>query len=352
MIDAAKILFEHPHGEIILFKNQFDLVQQMLCEPASPYYLDPGNQEEHTKAQNRLKAYISQLLSGSVTRTITEDFKAALLQVLRKKIGSDEEAEKLTRTIIQSLASKANVSGKLEKGLLSKNSFKEDFASANYISIINSKPMNVEHADQEEFSLRMFFINDMIESLLSTSLRPKFYRFNFPMESYCELFWNGLEKILYARITPWIEIEEIVDNLHDKFAIKTHTHTIYQEYDSLKNNEEVDRKALATIKDQLIHIMVDDIIEFMYQNRFILTFYVTEPIFTLPALAINPNESGPKLYLLLESEHGQGSALIKCTQENTLLWRLFVWDKLKANNTSKQISPPSMRKKNSEKATA
>lgn len=317
------------------------MAQQFLSDRNSPYYQDTTPADEYSKAQSRLKAYISQLLSGTVNRTITDDFKTALNLLLFKRLGAKDIASDVTTTVINALTLRNNVNARNDKSSLASHSFKQDFSAGNYICIINAKPINVEHASsKDDFSLRTFFMDDLLNSLAETNTKHKLYRFNFPMESYCEIFWGGLEKILIRKISPLIENEEFVENLHNKFAIKPHTHTLCQDYYNIRN--EADKDDLENLKYHLIHAVVDDVIEFLHKNRIILTFHVTEPVYTLPIIAINPNEANAKVYMLLESEQ-EPNALFKCTKETMLLWRIFVWDKMKAKNTSTLVVPPIVR---------
>lgn len=338
MIDAGEILFEKNFEGGPLFKNQVDMAHQFLSDKSSPYYQDSTVTDEYTKAQSRLKAYISQLLSGTVNRTITDDFKTALNLLLFKRLGAKDIASELTTTIINALSLRNNANPRTDKSSLTSNRFKQDFYAGNYICIINAKPINVEHPSSEnDFSLRTFFMDDLLSFLTGENTKHKLYRFNFPMESYCEIFWSGLEKILIHKISPLLDNEELAENLHNKFAIKPHTYILLQDYYNIKN--EADKDDLENLKYNLIHTIVDDVIEFLHRNRIILTFNVIEPVYTLPTIAINPNESNAKVYMLLESDQ-EADVLFKCTKETMLLWRIFVWDKMKAKNTSMQVPPP------------
>jgi oligoendopeptidase F len=68
-----------------LFKNQQDLVTHIIQEANTEYYVANDDIEKFNRTLNRLKAYVSQLLSSNVTRTVTGDFESALRNVINKK---------------------------------------------------------------------------------------------------------------------------------------------------------------------------------------------------------------------------------------------------------------------------
>jgi hypothetical protein len=72
-------------------------------------------------------------------------------------------------------------------------------------------------------------------------------------------------------------------------------------------------------------------------NRYILVFQVTAPFYTIPVIAIDPDDpKAARLYAILEN--GNPNVYIhKYQKEDYQLWRLFVWDNLKTNIESKSF---------------
>lgn len=318
MKPASTILFEeHFNGEV-LFKSQQDLVNQLLNDPETPYYIDVSESGQYLKAQNRLKTYVSQLLSNSVTRNITEDFKNGLLILLKKRlqVADNSQIHKIVESILEPLRQKNILSSKVEHRHHTSDQFFTDLDKAYYIALITSKPLEIEvPSDQSNFTIRKFLFEDLIDQLQNTNKDLKFYRFNFPLDSYAHLFWRGLKRILSNYIRTH-QSADFYTSLYNKFTIKTET-----------LNKLLDK---AHLNEDDINSLVGEILNLLNRNRFIMTFSSNAPIFGLPVIALNPAEQkNIKVYTLL-NETSEGVTVHKYNDYDALLWRLFVWDKLKS----------------------
>src|SRR5436190_9914350 len=163
MTSADKILFEQIFDNQPLFRNQLDLVTQLLTDENTPYFVDQQNVDQYSKAQTRLKTYISQILSTSVARSITEDFKKGLNALLSKKLkGTGHDSEGIVNLIIEDLKNKNSKITRAEVKTSVTEQFYSDLIAASYIAVITSKPLEIEmDSSPEVFSLRHFLFTDL-----------------------------------------------------------------------------------------------------------------------------------------------------------------------------------------------
>jgi hypothetical protein len=317
MNEAAKILFETKFGDIPLFISQLDLATSLLNDPDTAYYVEKAELEKYSKALTRLKTYVSQLLSSTVARSITEDFASGLLIVISKKLQSDyNKAKELVDRVILDLREKNAANAKNDAKHSITNQFTYDLDNANYIAVITSKPLEIGLPDQGAFPpLRRYLFNDLLKSLYDPNKDLKYYRFNFPTSSYGFLFWRGLKKILvnYFQANP---SQQLLDSLDQKFAIKANLS--FNETDSV----------------QTLNIAIEEIVnrtlKSLNSSRYILVFITEAPIYSLPIVAIDPSDNKKiKIYSLLETEADR-ITYNKLPEIETLLWRMFVWDQLKS----------------------
>ena len=331
MEDANTILFATDFDGKSLFKNQLDLANQIMS--AGIYKVNFEDQEEVNKIQTRLKTYISQILSETAVRNITDEFKQSLESILSKKIRSSQLRDEVLKKILIDLKTKNTSTTKADVKALS---FKQDVLGNNYFSIISAKPIAIDKLkDNGEFSLRDFLFQDYIKTFLN-NLKPKYFRFNFPLQSYCELFWIGFRKMIVVELMELLD-SEIFKNIfvNDKFSLKKETKLQYENY-----KKHAGQKNYQLI-NQFIFLLSLDIVELLNKNKIILTFHNTEPIYSTTLIAIMPDTlKETKLYLILEDEE-ERTQLLKVNSENVLLWRIFVWDKIKTSNGSKNIEFPS-----------
>lgn len=314
---ATNILFESQGDSKPLFSNQLDLVTALLNDPNTPYFVRNNEVEKYQKAQTRLKTYISQLLSSSTSRTVTEDFKNGLLVVVSKRLNLDyQNILELVDQVILDLKEKNASHSKNEVKPNFVEQFASDIENAHYLAVITSKPLEIELPDKGAFPpLRRYLFNDLISRLYDPNKDLKYYRFNFPTSSYGSLFWRGLKRILtrHFKNNP---TQHLFDSLYHKFTIKTDTWVNVTQPDS--------------ITEELIEKIVDETLEQLNRNRYILIFTTTAPVYSLPLIVMEPSDNrNIKVYAMLEMEIDK-LHLFRFPDNDALLWRLFVWDQLKA----------------------
>jgi len=153
----------------------------------------------------------------------------------------------------------------------------------------------------------------------------------------------GLHYLLKKELSKFIDNDGFIENLNSEiFVIKTSVLNIYDNYKKLRTSD-ADESLIKELKMHLIENVSNNLIEMLNQTNIITVYQVTEPIFTVPVIAINPdNFSTATLYILIEDENNKIKHF-KSTSENMYLWKMFVWDKLKSSKTSRNIPCPSFR---------
>ncbi len=338
MKKAIDLLFSSDSSRRALFKSQSDLVFQLLTTPGSAYHITAQESQENlARLQGRLKTYISQLLSDSVVRSVTDDFKRSLKVILAKQIV---DYEKLYKDIIEALEAKnAALSTKPDIGVgnANKKSIKEEIQEANYMTVITARPINMDVPINEGgFSIRSYFFQDLILNLLTTPSKIKYYRFNFPQESYGEQFWSGLTKIMFRFLRDNYYNGDIITPLLGKeLFLESEISKLYS--DSLKERSGTSElHNISKHRDTILKMAVG-IINRLYLEKIIAVFIIEQPIFTIPILAINPDESTSSVYAILENDADVNS-IYQLKGENMLLWKIFVWYKLKSAKLGKQVA--------------
>jgi hypothetical protein len=340
MNGPADLLFNTKFENRPLFINQLDLVNYLLNTPGSRYHSGEILSELDLKrAQSRLKTYISQLLSDTVYRNVTEDFKFSLRLVLAQLLPAPQ-VDRVFSQIISALELKnSSLAKKTEpiSALEDRISLKEDIIAARHIVVVSARPIDMTlPLNEEDHSIRSWFYRDLVTTLLTPGDHSKFYRFNFPTTTYCDLFWAGLEKLIVKFVLRLSDVEDyIFSHYHHSFSITPQTLHEYEEYQKEKPSLPVEVSSRKS--NTIINKIAREIIEQAERNKTILVFHNNHPIFSIPIIGVNPNESSIKVYGILDMENNQHSAY-KFTQENTILWRIFFWDKLKASDTGECIS--------------
>lgn len=345
MKSASEILLGPSFDDKPLFKSQLDLVTSLLNHPKSFYFLSPDRpKDDQARAQGRLKTYISQLFSTNVIRTVTEDFKNSLLLVLTDRLPKNE-AEKICTDVIAALQQKNAALAPKEETISPasvKTNLQEDITNANYIVVITARPIDMDATMHESgFSIRRSFFEELIKNILSqTKEPPKYYRFNFPSETYGELFWSGLDKLLMKFLGSMPESKVFCEFLYEKFSITTETLSKYERY--LNEKPDTPNDSSIRQKKEIVQAIAREITVRLNRNKIIMVFYNTHPIFSVPLIAINPNESTAKVYGLLDLDE-QPNVVYKFSAENVLLWRIFYWDKIKASDNGQSVYHPALK---------
>lgn len=324
MADALHLLFYKNFEGDTLFKTQLELVQNLLNHPNSKYYIANKEGEEYLKAQSRLKTYISQLLSSTVNRTVTEDFSTSLYMLIEKRLkGTNLDPKHVLADILEDLKTRNSSSAKYEPKQSIIDQIYSDLGAANYIAVVTSRPLDLTmDLDSKTFSFQRFLMNELTESFTEAGKKIKSYRFNFPLPSFCELFWKGLKKFIRYYIARNIHEESLYRALHINYKLADQ---IIKPLRSKKfSNDDLEKIA-------------DCLLEYLNANRFILVFQVTAPIYTIPVIAIDPDDpKAARLYAILENGN-ENIYIHRYQKEDYQLWRLFVWDNLKTNIESRSI---------------
>lgn len=315
-MNAHTVLFS---GEPPLFKNQLDLITQLLDNNQSPYYINDSDKTHYNRELSRLKTYLSQLLStkSQVSRSITDDFKKGLKVVLSEKMDVDT-ADEIVMQVVDYIKEKktALINADIKSSIY--DELKSNFSAGNYVVVITSRPIDIySNINYPKFSLREILLEDFLTSLTDSEKDFKNYRFNFPLETLAYTFWMGLRRLLATYLHKNINKnkEELFERLYQKFTLKPSTIT---EIEGNKN----------FIKEHIEDI-VNEIILSLNKKKHIVVFVCTAPIYSVPIIAINPDETrNSKLYCLLEDEKQQVD-IYSYQPEDITLWRIFVWDKLR-----------------------
>jgi len=317
MDKAEDILFEDIYDKMPLFRGQLELVHQLINHPESHYYVENKESIEYKKQTNRLKTYISQLLSGEVYRKITPVFKRSLELVLKERLeGTNYNYVHVKKKIIASLEKK-NIGQSYYKTFSSlnyiiKKELYNDVINANHILVIAARPFDM-NTDSKDSMLRILFL-DLLNSFTFPDRKLKYYRFNFPLKDICELFWYSLRRTLETSLTYLIRSKDIIKSFYLKSFISEKTY-----------NEIIDSKDSPP---ELLNKVACEIMLFLNKNHYILIFHNDYPIYTVPLIITNPNESkNCNGYIILESEAGE--KIDKLSFHDIITWKYFVYDKMK-----------------------
>lgn len=326
------LLFEEPINGLPLFKSQLELVNELLSTPS--YYKHYESDEERQKAQNRLKSYLSQILSGSVTRNITDQFIAGLYVVLKRRITDQTKLDETYNSVIQLLKDRQEVA---------KTSFKatpvvSSLLQSKYVSIIATRPFesyNIQITSQEKEIVRIF-LDDIMQYILTGNKPARAYRFNFPLKQHATLMWHNIQKSIFNVLIQQQDDSSFIsqftnESLLMKIPAESFTKAIQQLKHGASNSLE--------LKTSITSSFMKPILEYFQSTNFIKIFHVDELIFSLPIIAFNPDVySTGHLYSVIEEE-GKGLNFIKVPREDMSSWKYFVWDKLKVSENVHEVSP-------------
>jgi len=321
MNDVINLLFVSPFNGRPLFSNQLDLVNAIINDPATKYHVPQSDPESFAKVQNRLKAYVSQLLSSTVPRNVTDDFISALRFVIQSRLsGNVNQTDTLVGAVLDGVREKNSTIARAEIKTTPIDQFVSDIRLAHYIAVITSRPLEIEIQERTNFpNLRNILLSDLINQLYNEERVLRYYRFNFPTESFGNLFWRGLKRILFRQFKT-NPSPELFRSLRIKFTI---------EVDDTEN-----------LTDGFFQNLVHETLMYLNTNKYVLVFATTAPVYGFPIVAMDPSDIvNSKVYSILESEK---MTLLKFPDNETLLWRLFVWDLLKSKRYAGQSIPYSI----------
>jgi hypothetical protein len=121
-----------------------------------------------------------------------------------------------------------------------------DFRNGQYISIVTSKPLEVEaEISYDKFSLRRLVFEDFIDSITNSDKPLKDYRFNFPVESSGTLFWKGFNKLLIKYLKVAENRKKFLESIQKKISIDINANVdlfnepVLLESEIAKNSEKI-----------------------------------------------------------------------------------------------------------------
>ncbi|RYZ21835.1 MAG: hypothetical protein EOO16_11505 [Chitinophagaceae bacterium] len=329
MKDATELLFKPVFFSEPLFRNQADLAQQLLSHPQSAYYNNSDKDSpDYQKDLNKIKTYISQLLSVTVNRSISSAFESSLELIISDRLLLTEtDGEQVTAQIIKALREKNSGSTIPASKLLAREELTESFAKARYISIVNHRPLEIDLTftfNDNTFSFQRLFLEDVASAVKGEIDCLKFYRFNFPMEEYALTFWAALKYFLTEEIKSNWNKRGLVDTLSKSFRLNPSL------LEPLKYSESI---SVTEVR----HI-VDDLLIKLNEARQLQVLINSAAIYSTSIIAMDPNESRlAKIYFVFYDSDNDIS-FKRLSKEDYHYWRLFYWEKLKSIHDIKNFT--------------
>lgn len=315
--DPLYLLFEHDFGSGPLFKNQIELVNELISDPDSSFFT---SDEETIKALRiRLKTYFSQLLSDSIKRNVNPQLVNSLRVLLKKKIFNKDygNLDDLHSLIIEGLREKNShiVKEGITPVYSGNANFVNDIINAKNIAIFTAREIRLEFdIYNKKMSLVEFLFDDLMNALKENK-SIKLYRFNFPRKETCILFWRGLHKELTS-------------------FLKTDKRTFLSMHQLLMANPLNNKDMLAKeANENSENALAALILNFLSVNKKICVFQSSAPVFTLPTIVMNPNDfTTSKAYVMYLDDKGKDQ-IHKLGYADIHNWQTFVWENLKINST-------------------
>jgi hypothetical protein len=323
MEKATFLLFEKLYNGKPLFASQVDIVQDLLSNPHSGYYVSEADSDAYKRDTNKLKSYLSQLLSDSVSRSITSVLKNSLRIIVESRLKNTQfDASEISANIIASLEEKN--SRQFKSSDVEFNTVQElliNIRDSDYILVITARPFDISTNSTEQ-SLQQFLIADLLSNIGDSKGTLKRYRFNFPLMQLCELFWISLKKVLDAKLLERLNFKGFVDAIYLKSLIP---HGLFEE---LVNTQGLTKELISRTADSILYSLG--------KSLSLQVYLVEEPIFSVPMIVIDPNKRASFAYLILEGTN-ESYLVHRLGLEDILIWKFFVWDKLKTRGLGKSI---------------
>lgn len=335
MSKIIELLFEKKYGEqeIVLFENRKALAMDLLTQEESGYFEEDvqSDPDRLIKQITNLQSYLSQLFTGSGTRRLSPKFRDSLYALIRKRLySSDVGHESVYNEVINELE-------KIDRSIhINKNKEDDTFLkyiqhhkNAKYIAVFTSRPIELEaYPNKYLYKIRSLTIDAVLNYFLGMTHIQK-YKFNFPNENLCKLFWRKLSLLILKKITTDLILEDKIT----KFILSYENN----EYDDqVKTSENLNEK--NKIENQ--YKKVYNFLKICNQkhNPFIQVLFLNEPVFIAPHIIFDPNEErNAKGYIFLSSNEDT-IKLHDYSKYDILVWRTYVWDALKTKSNSKYIT--------------
>lgn len=336
MAEAIQILFEQKFGkeQVTLFKNRLDLVIQLLHDDDSKYKLtdkDMTDATTYSKYRNRMQSYVSQVLGGTGTRTITSEFRETLKTLIAKKLEGidDVDVNVLSETIMKSLEER-NV--KLSEELIE---FLDDFKTARYTAVFTSHPIVLEaNPNEVVLKIREAFIEGVCSHFLDKEIKQKF-RYNLPSYNLCLLFWRRVCNLL---------IKKLNTDLDYRLKLTTYLSDFYAQNPDLQDDFQIKIRSKkipyseAVTDEKKIKLLVDSYLHVINVKDIFQVFESLEPVFVIPHVVFNPNESSNKSGYIFLDLRNNSLGLYKYSDRDLTIWKDKVWNTLKANKKTNSVS--------------
>jgi hypothetical protein len=316
--NAYQLLFTKDFGSGPLFKNQGELAFELINTKNSHYYTDKADKDYFKKLGN-LKVYVSQLFSDNTRRTVTPQFKQSLFAAIVERNKNDKfDTQFVTDEIISDLIEK-NTPARIE--IIREpvpdvvNEFYSNLTNASYISVFTARELILNKTSR--------LVDSLIEGLITSlfeGTQNKWYRFNFPLEQLCTLFWMGVRKELAKYIgSSRYPRQWMINTLYENKILPFAADNIAE------HGYDLDMKISS------------EIVQYLSNSDIITVFYLQSPVYSLPIITLNPNDrQAAQTYCVFQSSSGEDQ-LHKMTRDEMFFWSYFVWDNLRVNNSGKQL---------------
>lgn len=323
MEDAPLYLFETLYDGKPLFNSQVDLAQSLLNNSKSGYYVEDIESEDYKRELNKLKAYISQLLSSTVARSLTPVFRHSIGVIIAEKLANTEyDFKEITSKILVSLESKnKRVAGHVGR-FPSHSTIEELFqgiAHSEDVLVITARPFDI-NSNNIKYSLQEFLILDFVQNLANPNRPKKRYRFNFPVKQTGDLFWYGFKKALDQQIARLFYSKKNIEQIYFQSLINSDL------YEQLIQRDEYTKDLISKVSESII--------QYLNSNSLVTVYIVDEPIFSVPMIILNPNKRQTLVYIVIENDLNV-TVVNRLGLEDTVLWKFLVWDRIKTKFSGK-----------------
>ncbi|MBN9383505.1 MAG: hypothetical protein J0H74_22295 [Chitinophagaceae bacterium] len=315
--DAYSLLFVDEFGERPLFKNQADLVNELLRHPNSDYYTDRGDSEAYPKAVSRMKAFVSQLFSEHSRRSISQEFRRSLGIILKEKSRHQSfVVDDILEQIVDDLKERNTVRKHIfrEAPKVEADKYTElayELLNATTITIFTARDINMElQVLGRKLAIQEFFIENLVFSLQRGAMPRKFF-FNFPSENLCVLFWKALKKQLAS-------------------FLDFHDHVLSFVLPLIRSC------ARSAVSNDMGSAVSSALLTYLSKENIINVYHLSAPVYTTSVISLELPEFVSSVYLCLNTDEGQDH-LHKLSLEEKFLTRLFVWDNLKIHHAGSLI---------------
>ncbi|HEX4374020.1 MAG TPA: hypothetical protein VHZ50_12020, partial [Puia sp.] len=264
-------LFEKQFAGKPLFSSRQALIFELVSTKTSSYYVDPSvNQEDYLKTFNKLKSFLSQVLSGTTKRNINEEFRDSLYEVLKTKPIPQNLLEQYFSETILSF-SKIKRIAPVKKATYNFDEcwdkLLEEFDESGYTVFISARPYELENDPNEFFTeLREITIKDLANNLITPSFKK--YRYNIPSKEVGKILWRRIHTLLCKYFHSREDFHDILKKLKASYLIESH--------------DEPEELQIRRLVSGFLRQINKDGILWMFVN--------TAPIYVCSQIHFNPNQ--------------------------------------------------------------